>query len=77
LKALPYISLLRGLDEKVYYNKSERTMRPYVGVMLQAGSHKYRAPLTSYKPKQETFKASDPRYFKIVKVIRVEALHSR
>jgi protein AbiQ len=60
-----YISFLHGIDAKVYFNKSDRNTRPYVGVVLEVGGQKYFAPLTSYKPKQDAFKASDPRFFKI------------
>jgi protein AbiQ len=60
-----YIAFLHGFDPKVFFNKSETNTRPYVGIVLETGGHKYFAPLTSYKPKQDSFRASDPRIFKI------------
>lgn len=60
-----YIAFLHGFDPKVFFNKSEANTRPYVGIVLETGGHKYFAPLTSYKPKQDAFRASDPRIFKI------------
>ena len=60
-----YIAFLYGFDPKVFFNKGETNTRPYVGIVLETGGHKYLAPLTSYKPKQDSFRASDPRIFKI------------
>jgi protein AbiQ len=60
-----YIEFLFSFDPKVFYNKSATNTRPYVGIVLETGGHKYLAPLTSYKPKQDSFRASDPRIFKI------------
>lgn len=60
-----YVEFLWNIDKKVYYNKSEEHQRPYIGVVLEVNNHLYLAPLTSYKSKQDDFKSSDPRFYKI------------
>ncbi|WP_052721946.1 type III toxin-antitoxin system ToxN/AbiQ family toxin [Pseudomonas synxantha] len=46
-----YIAYLKGIDSKVLNNYGG--IRPYVGIIIEIGGHKYLAPLTSYKAKQE------------------------
>lgn len=58
-----YINYLKALDSKVPDNYGGS--RPYVGIILEIGGHKYLAPLTSYKAKQDTMKDSNPTIFKI------------
>lgn len=49
-----YIEYLRGYDDKVSENKSEK--RPYVGIVLQVGMMNYFAPFSSPKPKHINMK---------------------
>ena len=49
-----YIAYLRQFDEKVAINKKES--RPYVGIVLEIGTIKYYAPLSSPKPKHRKMK---------------------
>lgn len=58
-----YINYLRGVDAKVPDNYAGK--RPYVGIVLEIGEHKYLAPLTSYKIKQDKLLQSNPTIFKI------------
>lgn len=58
-----YILYLKQFDLKVPDNYNAK--RPYVGVILYINAHTYLAPLTSYKPKQDLLKASNPTIFKI------------
>lgn len=55
-----YIEYLRGIDNKVYYSG-----RPFVGIVLTIGNHRYIAPLTSYKIKQDLLDSSLPTHFKL------------
>lgn len=58
-----YIAYLKTLDTTVPNNYSEK--RPYIGIVLEVDSHKFIAPLTSYKPKQDRIKNSNPTVFKL------------
>ncbi len=58
-----YIAYLKNIDANVPDNYSGK--RPYVGVVLEVGEHKYLAPLTSYKPKQDKLHPSNQTIFKI------------
>ena len=46
-----YCDYLRKFDNKVAYNKFEKELRPFVGVLFTIGDYEYFAPLTSPKPK--------------------------
>lgn len=58
-----YIAYLKAIDNKVPDNYSEK--RPYIGVILEVDGHKYLAPLTSYKTKQDRIDPSTPTIFKL------------
>lgn len=58
-----YINYLKTLESKVPDNYSGK--RPYIGVILEVNEHKYLAPLTSYKEKQDRLKSSSPTIFKL------------
>jgi len=49
-----YINYLKTIDTKVPNNYNGK--RPYVGVLLVINGHDYFAPLTSYKPQQDSIK---------------------
>lgn len=58
-----YISYLKTIDAKVPNNYSGA--RPYVGIIIEISGHKYLAPLTSYKSKQDKLNDNNPTIFKI------------
>lgn len=58
-----YISYLKTIDSKVPDNYSGT--RPYVGILLEINGHKYLAPLTSYKPKQDEIADNKITVFKL------------
>jgi len=58
-----YINYLKNIDSKVPDNYGEK--RPYIGVLLEVQNHRYLAPLTSYKAKQDNIKSSNPTIFKL------------
>ncbi|WGO99788.1 type III toxin-antitoxin system ToxN/AbiQ family toxin [Saccharophagus degradans] len=58
-----YIAHLKATDSNVPDNYSGK--RPFIGVILEVNSLKYIAPLTSYKPKQDKIKSSQPTVFKV------------
>ncbi|WP_181859682.1 type III toxin-antitoxin system ToxN/AbiQ family toxin [Vibrio harveyi] len=60
-----FISQLKEVDDKVRDNK---TSRPYVGVVIEVEGFKYLSPLTSYKPKHDELKDSNPLIFKMHEV---------
>lgn len=49
-----YIRFLSGLDTRVAYNKGNR--RPYVGVVLLVGAHRYFVPMESPKENHANIK---------------------
>ena len=49
-----YIEHLRQFQLHIWANDKTTKLRPYVGVVLELGSYKYYAPLTSPKPKHKT-----------------------
>lgn len=49
-----YIRFLSGLDHRVAYNKG--SSRPYVGVVLLVGAHRYFVPMESPKPNHVNIK---------------------
>jgi len=58
-----YINYLKKLDATVPNNYSGK--RPYIGVILEINEHKYLAPLTSYKQKQDKIHGSSLGAFKL------------
>lgn len=46
-----YCDYLRKFDYRVSYNKYQKELRPFVGVLFKIGKIEYFAPLTSPKPK--------------------------
>ena len=52
-----YIDFLRKFQNHIYHNIENNRLRPYAGVVLTVGTHKYYAPLTS--PKAKHHKMSD------------------
>lgn len=57
-----YVRFLRSRDSKVQDNKDRR--RPYVGVVLIVGMHKYFVPMESPKANHKNIKAG-PHIFKL------------
>ena len=51
-----YCDYLRKVDNKVVYNKNEKELRPFVGILFQIESFEYFAPLSSPKPKHKEMK---------------------
>lgn len=49
-----YIEYLHKIDHRVQFNKGER--RPYLGVVLEIGGHKYFVPMESPKPNHANLK---------------------
>ena len=49
-----FIEFLHKQDRRVQYNKGER--RPYLGVVLEMGEHKYFVPMESPKPNHARMK---------------------
>lgn len=58
-----YVNFLKTLDPKVPDNYGGK--RPYVGIIIEIGEHKYLAPMTSYKPKQDKIKDNNSTIYKI------------
>jgi len=58
-----YIDFLKKIDNKVPNN--DQGNRAFIGVLLEINAHKYFAPLTSYKPKQDNIKTSAPTVMKL------------
>lgn len=50
-----YIEYLHKIDDRVQYNKGER--RPYLGVVLEVGGHRYFVPMESPKPNHANLKS--------------------
>lgn len=46
-----YCDYLRKFDNRIAYNKFEKELRPFVGVLFSIGEYEYFAPLSSPKPK--------------------------
>lgn len=51
----------------MYYSKGTNyiNQKPYIGIVLEISGHKFIAPLTSYKPKQDNIKSSNFTVFKL------------
>lgn len=53
-----YCDYLREFDNKVPYNKNEKELRPFVGILFQIENCEYFAPLSSPKEKHKHMKNS-------------------
>lgn len=51
-----YCDYLRKYDSKVMYNKNEKELRPFIGLLFKIDTCEYFAPLSSPKPKHEKMK---------------------
>ena len=51
-----YCDYLRKFDNKVAYNKHEKELRPFIGILFEIDTCKYFAPLSSPKPKHRKMK---------------------
>ena len=51
-----YCDYLRKFDNKVAYNKNEKEIRPFIGILFQIDTCEYFAPLSSPKPKHKNMK---------------------
>lgn len=62
-----YLDHLREVEPKVYYSQGTNYVnpKPYIGIVLEISGHKFLAPLTSYKPKQDSIKSSSVSIFKL------------
>ena len=59
-----YCDYLRKFDNKVSYNKFEKELRPFIGILFKIGACEYFAPLSSPKPKHKNMK-NTVDFFKI------------
>ncbi len=59
-----YCDYLRQFDNKVAYNKNEKELRPFIGILFEIENCKYFAPLSSPKPKHKKMK-NTVDFFKI------------
>lgn len=59
-----YCDYLRKFDNKVMYNMSKKSNRPFIGILFNIGNIEYFAPLSSPKPKHLTMK-NKVDFFKI------------
>lgn len=51
-----YCDYLRKYDKRVAYNKNEKELRPFIGILFQIDSYEYFAPLSSPKLKHKNMK---------------------
>ena len=51
-----YCDYLRKFDNKVAYNKYEKELRPFIGILFEIDTCKYFAPLSGPKPKHKKMK---------------------
>ncbi len=51
-----YCDYLRKFDNKVIYNKDEKELRPFIGILFQIDTFEYFAPLSSPKLKHKKMK---------------------
>lgn len=51
-----YCDYLREFDNKVSYNKNEKDLRPFIGILFKIEDLEYFAPLSSPKPKHKQMK---------------------
>ena len=59
-----YCDYLRKYDNKVSYNKFEKELRPFIGILFKIDKCEYFAPLFSPKPKHKNMK-NTVDFFKI------------
>lgn len=59
-----YCDYLRKYDTKVAYNKNEKELRPFIGILFKIDACEYFAPLSSPKPKHKNMK-NTVDFFKI------------
>ena len=59
-----YCDYLRNFDNKVSYNKYEKELRPFIGILFKINSCEYFAPLSSPKEKHKNMK-NTVDFFKI------------
>ncbi len=62
-----YISFLQKFDGKVSNNAGNhyKSRKPYIGIVFEVGTHKFLAPLTSYKPAHDRIQSSSCSAFKL------------
>lgn len=48
-----YCDYLRKFDDKIAYNKYDKELRPFIGILFEIDSYKYFAPLSSPKDKHK------------------------
>ena len=51
-----YCDFLRKYDNKVIYNKNDKELRPFIGILFTIHNYEYFAPLSSPKPKHKKMK---------------------
>ena len=51
-----YCDYLKKYDNKVAYNKNEKELRPFIGILFKIEMCEYFAPLSSPKPKHKNMK---------------------
>ena len=51
-----YCDFLRKYDNKVIYNKNDKELRPFIGILFSINDYEYFAPLSSPKPKHQKMK---------------------
>ena len=51
-----YCDYLRGFDDKVIYNRNEKELRPFLGILFEIENCEYFAPLSSPKAKHKKMK---------------------
>lgn len=51
-----YCDYLRVFDNKVLYNKNDKELRPFIGILFKIDSCEYFAPLSSPKAKHKSMK---------------------
>ncbi len=59
-----YCNYLRNFDNKVSYNKYEKELRPFIGILFKINSCEYFAPLSSPKEKHKKMR-NTVDFFKI------------
>ncbi len=59
-----YCDFLRKFDNKVSYNKNDKELRPFIGILFEIDACKYFAPLSSPKAKHRKMK-NTVDFFKI------------
>ena len=53
-----YCEYLRQFEDKVPYNKNDKELRPFIGILFEIDVCEYFAPLSSPKPKHKKMKNS-------------------